>query len=755
MPHRHRVDRDGDAGVAKLHTIRAHLNKFLTANTIRSSMPRYEGLPPLPDRVRRLDELAANLWWSWHLMPRKLFRDLDYQLWRSTAHNPVRMLSLVTRERFEQMLREPEFVNTYDAAIADFDNNLSARNTWMSRHLPGFQNTQVAYFSAEFALHQSLPIYAGGLGVLAGDHCKEASDLGVPLVGIGFMYPQGYFHQHVSPEGWQLETYERLNWPDVAIEQALKPDGNPCVIAVPLGDRAVLTNVWKVSVGRVSLYLLDTGLEENAPQDRELSARLYGGDREIRLQQEIVLGIGGVRALRALGIAPAVWHLNEGHAAFVVLQRIYELINEGESFDDALATVRRGTIFTTHTPVAAGHDAFGFDRVEHHLAGAWGPLAEHSSRFLALGEHHGQFNMTALALRTAGAANGVSRLHGEVTRTMWEPLLKERETTGQQPLTTITNGVHVPTWLSLEMVQVFDEYLGPEWRERCDEPAFWDRVAEIPDDALWRARTALKRYLFTFIRQRARDRWAQENVSAAAVVAAGPLLDPGALTIGFARRFTAYKRPELIFRDPDRLIRILAASRRHVQIVFAGKSHPADDAGKHHLQQIYRHAIDPAYGGRIAFVDDYDLHVAHFLSQGCDVWLNTPKKPLEASGTSGMKAGINGVPHLSIGDGWWAEGFNGSNGWVIDGGSFPDNAEVQDAADADALYRLLEEQVVPTFYERDSQGVPHAWLKIVRECIRSVTPRFSAMRMVKQYVEEMYAPAARQVKDGSASQVHR
>ena len=718
-------------------------------------MTRYADLPPFPERVSRLDELAANLWWSWHYNPRKVFRDLDYQLWRVTAHNPVKMLRLVTLERLEQMSRDKDFLNTYDRALEGLDAATAARNTWMARRFPELQNTTIAYFSAEFAIHQSLPIYAGGLGALAGDHCKEASDLGVGLVGVGFMYPQGYFHQTVSPDGWQLEVYERLNWADVAIEQALKPDGSACIVAVPLGDRAVLTNVWKVSVGRVNLYLLDTGLEENAPQDRDLSARLYGGDRETRLQQEIILGIGGVRALRALGIAPAAWHLNEGHAAFVILHRIYEHIAHGLDFDEALAAVRAATIFTTHTPVAAGHDAFPFDRVEHHLQGAWGPLTDYRGRFLSLGEYHGQFNMTALALRTADFANGVSRLHGDVTRQMWQPLLQEREKTGQHPLTHITNGVHVPTWLSLEVAQLFEHYLGADWRERQDDADFWNRVLEIPDEAMWTARRALKRFLFTFIRQRARDRWAQENVSAAAVVAAGPLLDPGALTIGFARRFTAYKRPELIFRDPDRLIRLLSSPRRHVQVVFAGKAHPADDAGKHHLQQIYRHAIDPIYGGRIAFVDDYDLHVAHFLSQGCDVWLNTPRKPLEASGTSGMKAGINGVPHLSIGDGWWAEGFNGANGWVIDGGKGIEDPEAQDAADADALYRLLEEQVVPTYYQRDQYGVPHAWLRIVKECIRTVTPQFCAARMVKQYIEQVYVPAAQQAKDSGAPQVHR
>ncbi|MEO5742345.1 MAG: alpha-glucan family phosphorylase [Vicinamibacterales bacterium] len=718
-------------------------------------MTQYAGLPPIPERIRRLEELAANLWWSWQYSPRKVFRDLDYQLWRITAHNPVRMLSLVTRERLERMSRDEDFLNTYDHAVRGLDAAYAAKNTWRSRRFPEMQSTTIAYFSAEFAIHQSLPIYAGGLGVLAGDHCKESSDLGVPLVGVGFMYPQGYFHQTVSPEGWQLEVYERLNWPDAAIERALKPDGTPCIVAVPLGDRAVLTNVWKVRVGRVTLYLLDTGLEENAPQDRDLSARLYGGDRETRLQQEIILGIGGVRALRALGIAPDVWHLNEGHAGFVVLQRIYEHIAGGMTFDEALASVRAATIFTTHTPVAAGHDAFPFDRLEHHLQGAWGPLVDHRARFLALGEYHGEFNMTALAFRTADFANGVSRLHGDVTRQMWAPLLQEREKNGQRPLTHITNGVHTPTWRSLEIAQLLERYLGADWRDRQDDSEFWNRVLEIPDDALWQARKALKRFLFTFIRQRARNRWSQENVSAAAVVAAGPLLDPGALTIGFARRFTGYKRPELIFRDPDRLIRLLSEPRRHVQIVFAGKAHPADDTGKHHLQQIYRHAIDPIYGGRIAFVDDYDLHVAHFLSQGCDVWLNTPRKPLEASGTSGMKAGINGVPHLSIGDGWWAEGYNGSNGWVIDGGKSMEDPDAQDAADADALYRLLEEQVVPTYYQRDQHGVPHAWLRIVKECIRTVSPQFCATRMVKQYVEQMYVPASQHAKDSGAPQAHR
>jgi len=707
-------------------------------------MDRYSGLPPLPERLSRLGELAVDLWWSWHRDARLVFRRLDYTLWRATAHNPVRMLGMILRARLDAAAADPDFLRLYDQAIAGLDAARAGHNTWWVKTFPQLAGRSIAYFSAEFALHQSLPIYAGGLGVLAGDHCKEAGDIGVPLIGVGFMYPQGYFHQYVSAEGWQQESYERLNWADTAIEPALAPNGKPCVTAVPLGDRTVLAAVWRVRIGRVELYLLDTDLEENAPWDRELSARLYGGDRETRVQQEIILGIGGVRALRTLGFDPDVFHLNEGHAAFVVLQRIRELIERGSSFDDALEEIRRSTVFTTHTPVAAGHDAFQFYLVEKHLAGCWGTLGANRDRFLALGAYDNgagpQFNMTALALRSAGTVNAVSRLHRGVTRSMWAglwPNVPEEE----RPVDSVTNGVHLPTWLSAELADLFTKHLGGDWLERQDDPAMWDGVLEIPNDELWIVRQALRRYLFAFVRERARQRWAVERVGAPRVVAAGTLLDPESLTIGFARRFTGYKRPELIFHDPERLARILNAPERPVQVIFAGKSHPADDVGKHHLQRVYRRTLDPLFAGRVAFVDDYDLHVAHFLVQGCDVWLNNPRRPLEASGTSGMKAAVNGVPHLSIGDGWWAEGFNGANGWVVDGGVTGDNTDQVDAADAHALYRLLEEEVVPAFYDRDRSRAPHRWLAIVKESIRSVSPRFCARRMVKEYAQKMYAPA--------------
>jgi len=700
-----------------------------------------------PERINRIEALARDLWWSWTPTARRVFRQLDYPLWRLTAHNPVRMLQLVTPETITRALGDADWLANYDAAIAKLDAAQTSQSTWCGRTCPELKGKLVAYFSAEFALHQSLPLYAGGLGVLAGDHCKEASDLGVPLVGVGFMYPQGYFHQSLTPDGWQQEVYERLNWTAAPIEPALNRDGKPCITAVPLGNRTVLVAVWRVRVGRIVLLLLDTDLEENAPWDRDLSARLYGGDRETRVQQEIILGVGGVRVLKAMGYSPDVYHLNEGHAAFVVLQRIRDLCEDGASFDDALTEVRRTTVFTTHTPVAAGHDAFPFHLVETHLAGAWGDLGGHRERFLALGHYDNGsgalFNMTALALRTSGAINGVSHLHGEVTKRMWQPIWPGVPFE-KLPIRAITNGVHVPTWVSSEIGALLERHLGPNWIEAHDDPAVVDRVMDIPDEELWAARMALRAFLFNFIRERARARWTQEHVSASRIVAAATLFDHNTLTIGFARRFTSYKRSELIFTDADRLARLLTAPGRAVQIVFAGKAHPADETGKHQLQQIFRRALDPKFGGRIGVVDDYDLHVAHFLVQGCDVWLNNPRKPMEASGTSGMKAAINGTPQMSIGDGWWAEGFTGENGWLIQAQADPSDHGAQDWADAEAIYTLIEEQLIPTFYDRDARGIPRRWLQIVKQSIRTVLPRFSARRMVKDYVRDMYLPAVQE-----------
>ena len=698
----------------------------------------------LPERIGRLNELAHDLWWSWGPQAREVFRSLDCPLWRQTAHNPVQMLRTISPEHLARAVSDPSFLALYDGAIEGLERARRADGTWWPAKFPELADCQLAYFSAEFALHQSLPIYAGGLGVLAGDHCKEACDLGLPLVGIGFMYPMGYFHQKISPEGRQIEIYRRLSCDDVAVERALKPDGSPCQIEVPLGMGTLRVAVWRVRLGRATLILLDTDVAENATWDRELSSRLYVSERETRLRQEIVLGVGGVRALRALGYNPTVWHLNEGHTAFVILERIRELVEGGESFLAALEQVRSTTVFTTHTPVPAGHDAFPFHMLDSQLARFWEAAGSRRGTFLALGTYDGGgenlFNMTVVAMRGSSAISTVSRRHRQVTSQMWAPLwpgLSEDD----RPLRATTNGVHVPTWISSAMAGLFERWLGADWRERHDDPSLWDRIAEIPDEEVWATRQLLRHHLLDFVRERARHAWTNEDASPVQVLAAGTLLDPAALTIGFARRFTEYKRPELIFHDPGRLAAILNAPRRPVQLVMAGKAHPADEPGKRTLQRVYPSAMDPRFGGRVAFVEDYDLHVGHLLVQGCDVWLNNPREPLEACGTSGMKASLNGVPHLSVSDGWWWEAYSGSNGWVI----APSPGSSGDGAEAEALYRLLEEQIVPAFYTRNEKGVPVEWIRIAKEAIRTVAPHFSARRMVKQYTEEAYAPMASRV----------
>jgi starch phosphorylase len=688
----------------------------------------------LPSRIARLRDLAGDLSWSWNPPARDLFRQLDYRLWRLTDHNPVRLLNVIPAEQLQRAAADPAFLALYDPAIEILEKARSDKNTWWSREARDADDCLIAYFSAEFALHQSLPIYAGGLGVLAGDHCKEASDLGLPFVGVGFMYPMGYFRQKISPDGWQLENFQRVDYADVAVDRAMEPGGRPCQVGVPLGHGVVQVAVWRVRMG---LYLLDTDLPENSAWERELSSRLYVSEREARLRQEIILGVGGVRALRALGYRPRVWHLNEGHTAFVILERIRELVAEGESFLSALGRVRATTVFTTHTPVPAGHDVFPFHMVDSQLSRFWETAGDRRNTFLALGSHEAEgnsFNMTAVALRGSAAINAVSQLHREVTVRMWASFWQNIPE-AERPVKAITNGVHIETWIAPLMADLFDRWMGPNWREQMDDAEYWERIAFVPDEELWAARQLLRQHLLEFARERVRQAWKDGQANWAQVLAGGTLLDPAALTIGYARRFTEYKRPELIFRDPTRLARILNAWRRPVQIVFAGKAHPADETGKRPLQRIYRDAMDAGFGGRVAFVEDYDLHVAHFFVQGCDVWLNTPRVPLEACGTSGMKAAINGVPHLSVPDGWWPEAYSGSNGWMIQSSSTGSDAE-----DAEALYRLIEEQVVPAFYERDAQGIPRNWLTFVRGAIRTVLPRFSSRRMVKQYARQAYLP---------------
>ena len=701
----------------------------------------------LPGGLVRLQELAHNLWWSWKPDARRLFETIDPTLWRLTHHNPVKLLHDLKPDRLDSLGKDPVFVRQYSAVLKAYDEYLAARGTWFATQYPSLSTCTIAYFSAELGLHSSIPIYSGGLGILAGDHCKEASDMGIPVVGLGFMYPQGYFQQRITAEGWQESEYMPFNRLDSPIHQARTPSGSPCQIKVEMDSRTVSALVWQVRVGRVRLYLIDTDLPENAPDDRELSARLYGGDQEVRLRQEMLLGIGGVRVCRALGLSPVVWHANEGHSAFQTLERIRELVQTGQSHAEAAEFVRHSTVFTTHTPVPAGHDIFPIHLIERHFSGYWEQLGLTRDAFLRLGEHPDAptdgFNMTALAMRTCAHLNGVSREHGRVTRAMWRnlwPGLPE----DLVPIRSITNGVHAPTWIAPEMNHLYSNYLGPDWADRSDEPAVWHRVIDIPEDELWAVRQALKRKLMTFIRERAREGWMQGRLGASQVLAAGTLLDPEALTIGFARRFATYKRATLLFRDLDRLKDILQNRHRPVQIVFAGKAHPADEPGRQFIHQVYSFCKDRRLAGQIAFLEDYDMHLTKFLVQGVDVWLNTPRPPMEACGTSGQKAALNGVPHLSVLDGWWQEGYDGANGWAITSSPDPADPHAQDSQDAEQLYRLLEQEIVPLYYARDLDGVPRGWIQIVKNAIRTIAPRFCARRMVKEYMELLYAPAAAQ-----------
>ncbi|MDJ0752674.1 MAG: alpha-glucan family phosphorylase [Ardenticatenaceae bacterium] len=700
----------------------------------------------MPPKLEKLPELANNLWWSWNQEAREVWRRLDYPLWRSTTHNPVRMLHEISSEQLEKKANDPAFIRRLNKVLLNFEKAMSFEGSWFNTTYPQLTDKKIAYFSAEFGLHVSLPIYSGGLGILSGDHVKEAGDLGLPFVGVGFMYPQGYFRQRLPAHGWQEAVYQQLELDKSPVNIARDEQGNEIRISVKIGDSEVWARIWNVEVGRATLYLMDTDIEANDPWNREISARLYGGDTEMRIRQEIMLGIGGVRALRALGVQPDVWHMNEGHSAFLVLELVREIITQnGMSFHDAALQVRPHCIFTTHTPVPAGHDAFAFDLMDRYFWDYWEQVGLDREGFMNLGKHQeawGEaFNMTVLALNMSGYANGVSQLHAEVSRNMWGSVWPEIADEKDIPIIGITNGIHVPTWIAMPMNNLFSRRLDPKWLVKHDDQALWELVDQIPDDELWQVHSELRYKLLSEIRERARRRWVQGNRDATEVITTGAFLDPDALTIGFARRFATYKRATLIFRDPDRLKRLLLNRDRPVQIIFAGKAHPADDPGKHMIQTIYNIAKSQEWGGRIAFLEDYDMHMGRYLKQGSDVWLNNPRRPREASGTSGMKAALNGVPNLSILDGWWVEGYNGANGWAIGSEHEYDNPEVQDASDAESLYQLLEQEIVPLYYDRDRDGIPRGWVQVMRESIRSNTAKFSMRRMVKEYAEQLYIPA--------------
>jgi glycogen phosphorylase len=700
------------------------------------------GFTPIPDRISRILELAYNLWWSWNPQAQDLFRAIDESLWEEIYHNPVHFLRDVRQSTLESRAHAPEFLRTYHSVMADFDSYMTSASTCFGREHPD-ERGPIAYFSAEFGLHEALPIYSGGLGILSGDHCKEASDLGLPLIGVGFLYPQGYFRQRINANGDQEATYEKLDFSAVPALPAFDRDGKEIVITVALPGRTVYAKVWKIQVGRVPLYLMDTDIHPNAPPDRHLSARLYGGDREMRLSQEMVLGIGGVRTLKALGIKPKAWHVNEGHPAFVLLEHARDLIRDGHSFEEAKEIVKAESMFTTHTPVPAGHDVFSFDLMDRFFQGYWEELGLSRDQFLDIARQDQAwgpvFSMTVLGLKMAGDYNGVSQLHGTVSRKMWQFLWPGRSVE-EVPIRAITNGVHTASWLAPELKALFDRYLPSDWMDNISDKQVWEPISSIPDDELWRIHQDLRRKLVEFVRHRMHFHLWRLGAEDWQLANTPTLFDPNILTIGFARRFATYKRATLIFTDVERLKKILNQPGKAVQIIFAGKAHPADEPGKDLIRQVYQYSKEPGLAGRIVFLENYDINMARYLVQGCDIWLNNPRRPNEASGTSGQKAALNGVPNLSISDGWWAEGYNGENGWVIGDGVDSDDSAQQDWEDSQSLYTLLEKSVVPAFYDRGDDGVPKKWLALMKNSIRTLAPVFSTCRMIQDYTSEMYLP---------------
>ena len=696
---------------------------------------------PIPVRINRLRDIAYNYWWAWNPNATDLFNRIDSQLWESIYHNPVQFLRNVRQRSLIAAVDNPTWLADYDAVVVAFDAYMNRKDTWFKRTYPTEKST-IAYFSAEFGLHESLPIYSGGLGILAGDHIKEASDLDLPLVAVGFIYPQGYFRQRLDASGWQEALYSKMSFADIPARPAVTPDGNEVVVEVELPGRTIYAKVYHLQVGRMSLYLLDTDIHPNSPADRDLSARLYGGNHELRVAQELVLGVGGVRALRQMGIAPAVWHMNEGHSAFLVLELAREYVAQGVPFMQAFDMVRDQAVFTTHTPVPAGNDAFSLDLIDKYFAKFWDQLGISRDAFMNIAMQQQSwgpsFAMTVLALRLSEMHNGVSKLHGQVARSMWQWLYPGKNN-DEVPITSVTNGIHTSSWLAPTMRNLFDRTLGADWYEHLDNPATWEPLKSSDDGEFWQARLALKRMLVEFVR----ERLAQRHTRLGFPPVAWPMFDDTILTIGFARRFATYKRATLLFKDADRLKAILNNPARPIQMVFAGKAHPADEPGKHFIQDVYRRSQEPGFAGRIIFLEEYDMCVARALVQGVDVWLNTPRRPYEASGTSGQKASLNGIPNLSILDGWWPEAYDGTNGWAIGTEQEYDNLDAQDWDDAQHLYQLLENEVAPAYYDRDASGVSARWVSIAKAAIMTCAPKFSTQRMLKEYVNRLYLPVAK------------
>jgi len=712
-------------------------------------------LPSLPESLKELKTIAYNLYWSWDPEVVELFRRIDHTLWRSCGHNPVALLGAVSQARLEDLAENEGFLCQLHWAVERLQNYFQ-RPTWFDKVYAKNTDSLIAYFSAEFGIHESLPIYAGGLGLLAGDHLKTASDLGVPLIGVGLLYQKGYFRQYLNTDGWQQEQYLENDFYKMPVELVRKHSGRPLIIRVRYPQRSVAAQIWKVLVGRTRLFLLDTNTPLNSPADRTITASLYGGDRENRIRQEIMLGIGGFKALMAMNIEPAVCHMNEGHAAFLTLERIHSLRTRTNiSFDEAVEATRPSNVFTLHTSVKAGNDEFQVELMDKYFASYFPNLGINWNQFLGLGRvnHDDEtetFKMPVLALRLSANCNGVSELHGQVSRQIWTPIwpdLPQEEV----PIRSITNGIHSKTWLSSEMNALYQRYLGSNWADEVVDKSLWQNIEQIPDEELWRTHQRCKERLIAFCRARLKMQLQRRGSYHTELGWAEEVLNPEALTIGFARRFATYKRGYLLLKDPQRLIKLLTQKDRPVQLIFSGKAHPNDTEGKEIIRQIVHFASQSNLRRRLVFIEDYDVDVARSMAQGVDVWLNTPRRPMEASGTSGMKAALNGVINMSTLDGWWCEAYTPEAGWVIGAGEAYKDVGYQDLVESQTLYNLLENEVIPLFFTRSASGLPRAWISRMKGSVKWIAPRFNTNRMLAEYMRRFYNSAAARWKSLSDS----
>jgi starch phosphorylase len=698
--------------------------------------------PELPAEIEGLERISKNLWWCWNPQAEDLFRRIDLKLWKKVNKNPVKFISKISYKTLQKIAEDDNFLTDYNKVIESFDNYLNRQDTWFNRNFDQLAEGRViAYFSAEFGFHESLPIYSGGLGVLAGDHCKSASDLGLPFVGVGLLYRNGYFQQKINNEGWQKAVYPELDFDLLAANPVKDDSGDDLILSIKLEQRDVYFKVWEVKVGRISVYLLDTDLEANTEGDRKLTSRLYGGGSETRISQEILLGIGGTRALYKMGYKPAVWHMNEGHSVYLGLERIRNLIKDNDmDFYQAMEKVAANTVFTTHTPVPAGNEVFTFALKDKYFSNYWQEVGLSREEFMRLGmihEYDEGFGLTVLALRLSRFHNGVSALHGDVSSNMWKDLWPSVPV-DENPITYITNGIHTLTWLAPELKELFDKYLPANWRDRIEDKQVWAKVKEIPNQEFWEVHRALKSRMIDFARQK--DLARKKRYSGLAELDEG-LLDKDTLTIGFARRFATYKRATLILKDLKRLKEICNNHGKEVQFVFAGKAHPADIPGQELIKELHNISESEEFKGKFIILENYDMNLARYLVQGVDVWLNNPRRPLEASGTSGQKVAANGGLNFSVLDGWWCEGYNGKNGWGIGYKSEYSNREEQDLIDSKSLYDTLEQEIVPLYYNTDDNGIAHGWIEYMKETIASNAPKYSTDRMVQEYTKRLYIPA--------------